>query len=71
VGIAYAVLNGDPSTPGGLLDALSAIELVPGRASIVVRALTPVAKLVQRARGNGRVASTREDRDVAGHSAAR
>jgi hypothetical protein len=55
VGVAYTVLSGDPSTPDGLLAALEAPELVPGRASIVVRALTPVAKVVQRARGNRRV----------------
>jgi hypothetical protein len=55
VGVAYTVLTGDPSTPDGLLAALKAPELVPGRASVVVRALTPVAKVVQRARGNRRV----------------
>ena len=40
----------------GLLAALAGGELVPGRASLVIRAWTPLAKLVQRARGNGRVA---------------
>lgn len=55
VGVAYTVLDGDPSTPGGLLAALAAAELVPGRASYLVRTLTPLAKLVNRARGNGRI----------------
>jgi predicted metal-dependent phosphoesterase TrpH len=56
VGVAYTALTGDPSTPAGLLAALSGMELIPGRASVVVRVLTPVAKVIQRARGNGRVA---------------
>jgi predicted metal-dependent phosphoesterase TrpH len=55
VGVAYTALDGDPSTPAGLLAALAGAELVPGRASYVVRLLTPVSKLVQRARGNGRI----------------
>ena len=54
VGVAYSVLDGDPSTPAGLLAALPPVELVTGRASYVVRLWTPVAKGVQRARGNGR-----------------
>jgi predicted metal-dependent phosphoesterase TrpH len=68
VGVAYTALSGDPSTPAGLLAALSGIELIPGRASVVVRVLTPVAKVIQRARGNGRVASPR---DAAGSAGAR
>jgi predicted metal-dependent phosphoesterase TrpH len=71
VGVAYTALNGDPSTPAGLLAVLSGLELVPGRASVVVRVLTPVAKLVQRARGNGRVGPSREPGDVPGRTAAR
>jgi predicted metal-dependent phosphoesterase TrpH len=55
VGIAYTVLAGDPSTPDGLRAALSGALLVPGRASVVVRLVTPVAKVIQRARGKGRV----------------
>ena len=39
----------------GLLAALSTAAIVPGRASYVARTITPLAKLVQRARGNGRV----------------
>lgn len=55
IGVAYVALDGDPSTPAGLLAALATAELVPGRASYIVRAWTPIAKLVNRARGNGRV----------------
>ena len=55
VAVAYTRLDGDPGTPAGLLAALTRVELVPGRASLVIRAWTPVAKLVQRARGNGRI----------------
>ena len=55
VGVAYTVLDGDPSTPEGLLAALTSVELVTGRASYIVRTLTPMSKLVNRARGNRRV----------------
>jgi hypothetical protein len=54
VGVAYSALDGDPSTPAGLLAALPTAELVTGRATFFIRAVTPVAKLVQRARGRGR-----------------
>ena len=56
VGDAYSVVHGAPGTPDGLLAALAAgVEIVPGRASYIVRLMTPVAKLIQRSRGNGRV----------------
>jgi predicted metal-dependent phosphoesterase TrpH len=55
VGVAYTVLEGDPSTAAGLLRALSSIDLVTGRASYYVRLLTPVARGVNRLRGNVRV----------------
>lgn len=56
VGIAATILQGDPGTPDGLRAALAGpIELVTGRASAYVRLITPAAKLVQRARGRGRV----------------
>lgn len=69
VGVAYTVVDGDPSTPAGLLAALAGLSvagsaalsapgsLVTGRASYAVRLWTPVAKVIQRARGNGRVRS--------------
>ena len=57
VGVAYSALDGDPSTPAGLLAALRApgATLVAGRATYAVRLWTPVAKGIQRLRGNGRV----------------
>jgi predicted metal-dependent phosphoesterase TrpH len=58
IGVAYTAMTGDPSTPEGLLAALPSGELVPGRASVLVRAVTPLAKAVNRARGNRRVRST-------------
>jgi predicted metal-dependent phosphoesterase TrpH len=64
VGVAYAALDGDPSTPDALLAALPAIDLVTGRATYFVRLVTPVAKLVQTARGRGRRSPTRGTRAV-------
>ena len=55
VGVAYTALVGDPSTPAGLLAALESVEVVPGRASYLVRAVTPFAKGINRLRGNRRV----------------
>jgi hypothetical protein len=55
VGVAYTILDGDPTSAAGLLAALETVELVPGRASYIVRTLTPISKLVNRARGNRRV----------------
>jgi predicted metal-dependent phosphoesterase TrpH len=55
VGVAATRLEGDPSTPAGLLAALQTARVVPGRATYFARAITPLAKLVQRLRGNGRV----------------
>lgn len=55
VGVAYTALDGDPSTPAGLLAALRSAEIVPGRASYVIRLWTPVAKTVNHLRGNRRI----------------
>jgi predicted metal-dependent phosphoesterase TrpH len=55
IGVAYTAFDGDPSTPAGLLAALWSAEIVPGRASYFVRLWTPVAKGVNRLRGNSRV----------------
>ncbi len=55
VGVAYTVLDGDPSTPAGLLAALETAEIVPGRATYFVRLWTPLAKGINRLRGNERV----------------
>jgi predicted metal-dependent phosphoesterase TrpH len=56
VGVAYTVVDGDPSTAAGLLAALGSVELVRGRATYFVRLVTPVSKVVNAARGNRRVA---------------
>jgi predicted metal-dependent phosphoesterase TrpH len=56
VGVASTILQGDASTPAGLRAALAAGPILAiGRASFYVRLVTPVAKLVQRARGRRRV----------------
>jgi predicted metal-dependent phosphoesterase TrpH len=56
VGIAATILAGDLATADGLRAALAGpVELVTGRASAYVRLFGPAAKLVQRARGRGRV----------------
>ena len=55
VGVASTRVTGDPSTPSGLLAALATAEVQPGHATYFARGLTPLAKLVQRVRGNGRV----------------
>ena len=60
VGVAYnSAPDADPATPQGLLAALARFELVPGRASYFVRGLTPIAKGINRARGNGRIQPAR------------
>lgn len=55
IGVAYIAIDGDPSTPAGLLAGLAGLEVIPGRASYFVRLWTPLAKGVNRLRGNGRV----------------
>jgi predicted metal-dependent phosphoesterase TrpH len=64
VGVAYTAVEIDPSTPEGLLAALTNVELVPGRASYIVRTLTPLAKAVNRARGNRRVPPPLAEREA-------
>ena len=61
IGVAYTALDGDPSTPEGLVGALSSATLVPGRASFYVRLITPAAKLIQRSRGVRRIRATGDD----------
>ena len=58
VGVAYSRLFGDPSTPEGLLAALASVDMHPARATFYVRAWTPLAKIIQSLRGNGRVPPT-------------
>lgn len=54
VAIACTIVRGPCGTPGQLRDALGDATLVPGRASYYLRGLTPVAKLLNRLRGQGR-----------------
>jgi predicted metal-dependent phosphoesterase TrpH len=61
IGVAYMALDGDPSTAAGLLAALTTLEIVPGRASYFVRLWTPIAKGVNRLRGNGRIRPVASD----------
>jgi predicted metal-dependent phosphoesterase TrpH len=58
VGVAYTSFRSDPSSPAGLVAALTEAEMIRGRASLYVRLLTPIAKVVQRSRGNGRIRPT-------------
>jgi predicted metal-dependent phosphoesterase TrpH len=65
VGVSYNSVRGDPATPEAMLAALSAVETNPARATFYVRAWTPLAKIIQSIRGNGRRpadATTRESR---------
>ncbi len=55
VGVSYTAMDGDPSTADGLLAALPTAQIHPGRATYFVRLWTPVAKGVNRVRGNRRV----------------
>ena len=53
--VAYTVLAAPFATAAELRALLPPVSLVTGRASYLVRGWTPVAKLVQRLRGNRRV----------------
>jgi predicted metal-dependent phosphoesterase TrpH len=55
VGIASTILPGEFDTADELRALLPKAQPVPGRASYYVRLWTPVAKLVNRVRGNGRI----------------
>jgi predicted metal-dependent phosphoesterase TrpH len=56
VGVAYTIADSPLDTAAEMLAALPAGRLVTGRASRLIRVGMPVAKLVQRLRGNRRVA---------------
>jgi predicted metal-dependent phosphoesterase TrpH len=57
VGVAYTTLDGVIANAEQMRSALPTAELVTGKGSRVVRLGMPVAKLVQRLRGNRRVAT--------------
>ena len=55
LGVATTVLPGAFSTAQEFLALLPQAEITPGRASYYVRLWTPLAKLVNRVQGNGRI----------------
>jgi predicted metal-dependent phosphoesterase TrpH len=55
MGVTTTILPGPFHTADELRSLLADATLITGRASYYVRAWTPIAKLVQRLRGNGRV----------------
>lgn len=58
VGVAYTILQSPPDTPAELREALTGqIRLVTAHGSRLIRLGMPVAKLVQRLRGNRRVSA--------------
>lgn len=60
VGIAYVVASGPVGDAAELRATLVGARLVTGRASYLVRAVTPIARVVQRLRGRGRIPPVRE-----------
>ncbi len=62
LGLSYTILPGDPGSAAEMREALTGARLILGRASLFVRGWTPLAKLVQRRRGNGRLPLARSDR---------
>ncbi len=54
VGVASTIVEGDPSTPEGLLAALRTASLVTGRGAFVARLATPLARGLNWWRGNRR-----------------
>jgi predicted metal-dependent phosphoesterase TrpH len=58
LGVATTILHGPFSTAAELRTLLPTANLVTGRATYYVRLWTPVAKLVQRSRGNRRLQPT-------------
>jgi len=57
VGVAYTILQGPIDTAEQLKAALANVQLVTAKGSRLVRLAMPVSKLVQRVRGNRRVAA--------------
>jgi predicted metal-dependent phosphoesterase TrpH len=55
VGVAYTILDGPIEDAPGFMALLRGADLVHGRASLIIRGFMPVAKAVQRIRGNRRV----------------
>ena len=55
LGVAQTVVDGPVDDAAELLAALAGATLLTGRASYLVRGWTPLAKVLQRLRGNGRI----------------
>lgn len=55
VGVACTIVTGPLGTPGELHSALAGAVLMTGHASYLVRGWTPIAKIINRMRGNHRV----------------
>jgi len=55
IGVAYTIFDSPIDTAAQMRSALREIKLVSAHGSRLIRLGTPVAKLVQRMRGNGRV----------------
>jgi predicted metal-dependent phosphoesterase TrpH len=55
LGVAQTVVEGPVDDAAALLASLTGATLLTGRASYIVRGWTPVAKVLQRLRGNGRI----------------
>ena len=55
LGVAQTVIAGPVEDGASLLAGLATATLITGRASYLVRGWTPMAKVLQRIRGNGRI----------------
>jgi hypothetical protein len=55
LGVAQTVIAGTVDGPQALLALLGDATIITGRASYLVRGWTPVAKVLQRIRGNRRI----------------
>ena len=64
VGVAYTILEGPIDNADQLRAALPGAQLVTGKGSRLVRLAMPMNKLVQRMRGNRRVASGVTDEKI-------
>jgi predicted metal-dependent phosphoesterase TrpH len=58
LGVAQTAVDGAVDDAPSLLAALSGAELLTGRASYLIRAWTPMAKVLQRMRGNHRIVAS-------------
>jgi predicted metal-dependent phosphoesterase TrpH len=59
VAVAHSILEGDPSTPAGLLDAMRSVSHAFAGAPDVALAATPFARLIGRVRGGKRASPAR------------